>query len=58
MSYSTVAQIQRSASLMERATAAVATEVSSGNTEGDSSQAMAWVSRRSWDLASTPTDEG
>ena len=53
MSYSTISAIQHSPSLMDRATAGLAAEVSAG-LEGDASQSGAWVSRRSWDLAATP----
>ena len=54
MSYSTVVEIQQSRSLMDRCTAAVAEEITSGSTEGDSKFSNQWVSERSWDLASTP----
>lgn len=54
MTYSTVADIYHSAALMERATAGVASEVSAGSVDGDASVSNAWVTRRAWDLASTP----
>lgn len=54
MSYSTINAINKSPSLMDRCVAAVASEVSAGNTPGDSRLAPGWVTQRSWDLASTP----
>jgi hypothetical protein len=54
MSYSTVAEMQRSQSLLTRCTAAVAEEITAGNVDGDSRFSQQWVSERSWDLASTP----
>ena len=55
MSYSTQAEIQHSQSLTIRCTAAVASEVTSGGTEGDTAVVGTWVSRRSWDIATTPS---
>ena len=55
MSYSTIAVIQRSNSLMLRCTAAVASEITAGTITGDSRMSGQWVSERSWDLAATPS---
>ena len=52
MSYSTIATIQQSASLMSRVTAAAATETEPA--EGNNQFAPQWTGERSWDIAATP----
>jgi hypothetical protein len=54
VSYSDVVEMQASQSLMKRAMASVAEEVTSGNSTGDAVFIQVWVQDRSWDIASTP----
>jgi hypothetical protein len=52
MSYSTIATIEQSATLLGRVTAAVATETDPA--EGNNRFGPQWTGDRSWDIAATP----
>ena len=54
MAYNTVALMQSNVSLMNRVSAAVASEVSAGTAEGNTVFVLGWTADRSWDVAATP----
>jgi hypothetical protein len=54
MAYNTVANMQSNVALMNRVSAAVASEVSAGTAQGNTLFVLGWTADRSWDVAATP----